>query len=392
MRNAPKLKDKTVQQAKPKNKAYRLYDAYGLYLEISPAGGKLWRLKYRFDGKEKRLALGQYPAVTLKEARDKAHAARKLLERGIDPGAKTPGAEKKLLFRDLAHEWWVRFAATASPRYAKGVWSSLEREAFPALGNMPIEAITAVDVLNVLRQVEDKGAYAATHKLKSHINQVYKYSIARGITLINPARDLAGALIPFKSTHMGALIDPLEVGGLMRAIDGYGRGIVRSALKLAALTFVRPGELRAAAWSEIDFATREWRIPAEKMKMKRPHLVPLSDQALAVLMELKQLTGHYEHLFPSIKNTSKHMGGGVINTALRALGYSSDKMTGHGFRAMASSLLSEQGWSVEVIERQLAHMEKNKVRAAYHRSEHLEERRKMMQAWGNYLDSLRNNC
>jgi integrase len=253
---------------------------------------------------------------------------------------------------------------------------------------MRLEDISPPAVLDVLRRVESRGAIVTTHKIKSHISQIFRYGIACGFIFQDPSRDLSGALRPKKSAHRPALIEPKQVGRLMLAIRSYPYPVVRSALLLGALTFVRPGELRRAEWGEFDLDAAEWRIPAEKMKMKRPHLAPLSGQATAVVKELKYFSGHSPYLFPSARSLQRPMSDNTVNAALRTLGYAREEMTGHGFRAMASSLLAEQGWSADAIERQLAHVEGNSVRAAYHRSEHLEERRRMMQAWADYLDSL----
>ena len=247
----------------------------------------------------------------------------------------------------------------------------------------------APTVLSVLRRTEDRGVIITTHKIKSHISQIFKYAIACGLAYADPSRDLSPALQNRKSKPMPAIIEPKEVGKLMVAISGYPMPVVRSALMLGALTFVRPGELRTAEWEEFDMEAAEWRIPAEKMKMKRPHIVPLSTQALKILDKLKPLTGHGTYLFPSTRTITRPMSDMTVNVALRTLGYAQGEMTGRGFRAMANSLLAERGWSVDAIERQLAHVEGNKIRAAYHRSEHLDERRKMMQAWADYLVQLK---
>lgn len=385
------LTDKAISQAKPKEKPYRIYDEHGLYLEVSPAGGKLWRLKYRHQGKEKRLSLGQYPSVSLKEAREKAFEARKLIAQKIDPSQKRRVDDKRdESFFSVAQAWWNKFMKPRDGTYPGEVWRRLEREVFPFFGNAPITEVDAPAILSVLRRIEERGTIETAHKIRGNISEVFKYAIACGLVYSNPSRDLAGAIARKKSKPMAAIVDPKEVGPLMRAIDGYqGRGVVRFALKMAALTFLRPGELRQGVWAEIDTDRAEWRIPADRMKMKRPHIVPLSTQALSILRELHLFSGHSPYLFPSIRTLSRPMSDMTVNAALRALGYGSEKMTGHGFRAMAASLLSEKGWSVEVIERQLAHVERSKIRAAYHRSELLEERKRMMQDWADYLDELR---
>ena len=384
------LSDKAILQAKPKEKLYRLSDNTGnnLSLEVTPTGGKRWRFRYRFNGTPKMISLGTYPLVTLKEARDRAIEAKKAVEQGTDPSSKKKVTQGDNTFQTVAKEWFKLFTPTTTPRYSKEVWSRLERDVFPFIGKMPLADIDAPTVLSVLRRTEDRGVIITTHKIKSHISQIFKYAIACGLAYADPSRDLSPALQNRKSKPMPAIIEPKEVGKLMVAISGYPMPVVRSALMLGALTFVRPGELRAAEWEEFDMVAAEWRIPAEKMKMKRPHIVPLSTQALEILDKLKPLTGHSVYLFPSNRTITRPMSDMTVNVALRTLGYAQGEMTGHGFRAMANSLLAERGWSVDAIERQLAHVEGNKIRAAYHRSEHLEERRKMMQAWADYLDEL----
>lgn len=385
------LTEKMISQAKPKEKLYRLSDNTGnnLSLEVSPEGGKRWRFRYRYNGKAKMISLGTYPLVTLKEARDKAIEAKKEVEKGTDPSVKKKVAQGRNTFQTVAKEWFDLFAPTATPRYSAEIWSRLEREVFPFIGNILLEEIDAPTVLSVLRRTEDRGVIVTTRKIKSHISQIFKYAIACGLAYSDPSRDLSHALKSIKSTPMPAIIEPKEAGKLMVAINGYTWPVVRSALMLGALTFVRPGELRTAEWGEFDVEAAEWRIPKEKMKMKRPHLVPLSTQVLEILAKLKPITGHSVYLFPSTRTITRPMSDMTVNAALRTLGYPQGEMTGHGFRAMANSLLAERGWSVDAIERQLAHVEGNKIRAAYQRSEHLEERRKMMQSWADYLDDLK---
>ena len=384
------LTDKAIIQAKPKEKVYRLSDniGNGLSLEVAPEGGKRWRFRYRFQGTPKMISLGTYPLVPLKEARDKATESKKKVEQGIDPAIKQNVTHNENTFQAVAKEWFDRFTHTATPRYSAEVWSRLERDVFPFIGSKPLTDIDAPTVLALLRRTEERGIVITTHKIKSHISQIFKYAIACGLAYADPSRDLAPALMNRVSKPMPAIIEPKEVGKLMVAISGYAKPVVRSALLLAAMTFVRPGELRKAEWAEFDMDAAEWRISADKMKMKRPHIVPLSTQVLEVLRKLQPITGHSMYLFPSIRTDARPMSDMTVNAALRTLGFSNEEMTGHGFRAMANSLLAEQGWSVDAIERQLAHIEGNKIRAAYHRSEHLEERRRMMQAWSDYLDGL----
>lgn len=382
----------TIESAKPKEKPYRLYDREGLYVEISPSGGKLWRLKYRFNRKEKRLSLGKYPTVSIKEAREKADEAKKILSNGNDPAKTKRAAEAgETTFKEVAHEWWKKFMVPNGGRYPDEVWRRLEREVFPFIGGMSLPEIDAPTILGILRRIEGRGNIETAHKIKSYISQTMRYGIATGLTYHDPARDLTRAIAPKRKKPMAAILDPRRVGNLMRAIYAYeGSGVVRCALKLAALTFVRPGELRTAEWVDIDLANAEWRVPAEKTKMRRNiHLVPLSRQAVEVLQELQPFSGHVKFLFPSIRTTARPMSDMTVNAALRAMGFPREEMTGHGFRAMATTLLAERGWTADAIERQLDHVESNKVRAAYHRAEHLAERKKMMQSWADYLDELR---
>ena len=388
------LTDKAITQAKPKDKLYRLSDNTGnnLSLEVTPQGGKRWRFRYRFNNTPKMISLGTYPAVTLKEARDKAIEAKKAVEQGVDPSIKKKIVQDGNTFESVAKDWFDRFAPTTTPRYSKEVWSRLERDVFPFIGKKLLTDIDAPTVLAVLRRTEERGVIVTTYKIKSHISQVFKYAIACGLVYADPSISLSPALQSRKPKPMPSIIEPKEVGKLMVAIDGYTGSVVRNALLLGALTFVRPGELRTAEWKEFDMEAAEWRIPAEKMKMKRPHLVPLSTQVLEILEKLKQLTGHSTYLFPSIRTITRPMSDVTVNAALKTLGYAQGEMTGHGFRAMATSLLAERGWNADVIDRQLAHVEKNKVKAAYNRSEHLDERRKMMQAWADYLDVLKTNA
>ncbi len=289
-------------------------------------------------------------------------------------------------FRFVAREWWERYMTRGAAHYAEESWQRLEREVMPALGQKPLPQIDAPMILHILRRIEARGTLVVAHKVKAHISQIMRYGIACGLIFSNPARDLTWALTPPKHTPRAAVTDPRQIGQLMQNIEAFTSPRRRCALQLAALTFVRPGELRQAEWSEMEWETASWRIPAAKMKMKRAHIVPLSRQALSVLRELQKLTGKGRWLFPSRHDPARPMGGSVLNTALRRVGWPREIMTAHGFRAMAATTLSEEGWGSEVIERQLAHVDKNQVRAAYQRSELLAERRKMMQAWADWLD------
>ncbi len=385
-----------VRSTKPTSKVQKLFDGGGLFLLITPAGGRYWRLKYRYAGKEKLLALGVFPVVSLVEARQARDDARKLLAAGTDPGA-AKLAKKRLAmlssentFEAIANEWLAMQRKKLSPAtFAKAKWT-LETLAFPWLGTMPIADIGAPDLLAVLRRIEGRGAHETAHRTKARCGQVFRYAIATGRATRDPAADLRGALHPVVSKSHAAITDPAKVGELLRAIEDYRGGlVVRCALKLAPLVFVRPGELRRAEWAEIDLDGAQWRIPAAKMKMGEEHIVPLSSQAVAILRELHALTGRGRYVFPGLRTAGAPMSENTINAALRLLGYDKDTMTGHGFRALASTRLNEMGWAPDVIERQLAHAERNKVRAAYNRAQHMAERKKMMQAWADYLDGLR---
>lgn len=388
------LTETAIRAAKATEKPAKLFDAGGLYLLLNPQGSRLWRLKYRVHGKEKLLAIGAYPDVSLKRAREKRDEARRLLADGIDPSAQRK-AEKLAhaeTFETLATEWLnlqrKRFSQSSLEK-AEWMFNDLLN---PFLGSKPITTITAPEILAVLRKIEARGKHETAHRLRQRCGQVFRYAVATGRALRDPTVDLRGALAPIVVAHRAAITEPKRIGELLRAIDDYqGQPGTAAALKLAPLVFARPGELRAAEWSEFTLEGKdpEWRIPAERMKMREMHLVPLSRQAVVVLRELEAHTGDGKYLFPSLRTASRPISENTVNAALRRLGYSKDDMTGHGFRAMASTCLNEQGWHPDLIELQLAHAERNKVRAAYNRAERLSERRKMMQAWADYLDGLR---
>lgn len=375
------------------SKPYRLSDEKGLYIEVAPSGGKWWRLKYRIGGKEKRLSLGIYPDVSLKDARIKRDDLRKLVAAGIDP-SHTRKAEKKSTsdqnsFEFVAREWHSKFSAHWSESHKSRTLIRLEQNAFPWLGATNINDITAPELLAVLRRIESRGALETAHRVNQICGQVFRYAIATGRAERDPAADLKGALPPAKTKHHPSITEPIKVGALMRAIQDFtGTIITATALKLSPLVFVRPGELRQAEWSEIDLDNAEWRIPAEKMKMRVVHIVPLSKQAIEALKDIQPLTGRDKYVFPSNRTITRPMSNNTVNAALRRMGYTKDEMTAHGFRSMASTILNEQGWNGDAIERQLAHGESNGVRAAYNYAQHLPERKKMMQAWADYLDAL----
>ncbi|HUO44512.1 MAG TPA: integrase arm-type DNA-binding domain-containing protein [Burkholderiales bacterium] len=391
------LTDIRIRGAKPDAKTMRLFDGGGLYLEIAPSGGKWWRFKYRFDGKEKRVSLGVYPTIGLKDARLKHGEARKQLANGIDPGAQrkaqkaSSNEQAANTFAVIAREWIERNSPKWGESYSKKIVRRLEVDLFPRLRSRPLAGIKAHELLVVLRKVESRGAIETAHRCMQYCSQIFRYAVATGRAERDPTFDLRGALTSVKQKHRASITDPKEVGELMRAIDGYqGSPVTKIALQLAPLTFVRPGELRGAEWAEFDLEDgKEWRISAHRMKMREQHVVPLSKQALALLKELRLLTGHSRYLFPGVRNHDRSMSENTITAALRRLDYEKGEMTGHGFRSMASTLLNEQGWNRDAIERQLAHAERSEVRAAYNYAEYLPERRKMMQAWADYLDRLK---
>lgn len=395
------LSDIKARNAKPcikpdgthTNKRYRITDEKGLYLEVAPSGGKWWRFKYRFEGKEKRLSLGVYPDISLKEARQKRDEFRKQVANGIDPSdtRKTEKITEAGLesFEYVAREWHNKFSNNWTEGHAARTLTRIENDVFPWLGKRNINEIVAPELLTVLRRVENRGALETAHRINQICGQVFRYAIATGKAERDISADLKGALPPTRVKHHASITEPKQVGELMRAINSYsGAFITAIALKLSPLLFVRPGELRQAEWSEIDFENGEWRIPAEKMKMRELHIVPLSKQVILLLNELKPLTGNGKYLFPSIRTITRPMSNNTINAALRRLGYTKEQMTAHGFRSMASTILNEQGWNRDAIERQLAHSEKDGVRAAYNYAQYLPERKKMMQAWADYLEGL----
>jgi integrase len=391
-----RLSTAKIQNATAQEKTVRLFDGRGLYLEIAPTGSRWWRFKYRFAGKEKRISLGVYPDVGLKKARDRRDEMRKLVADGIDPSAARK--QQKLMaldaaantFEAVAREWFEKHSANWEASYSVKLLARLEANIFPWLGDRPIRDIKPPELLSVLRRVESRGVLETAHRLMNYCGNIYRYAVATGRAERDISSDLRGALPPSTPQHHASVTDPEGVAALLRAIDGYrGSNVTRYALQLAPLVFVRPGELRKAEWSEIDLEAGEWRIPPGRMKMKTKHIVPLSSQAVAILRALQPLTGKGHYVFPGARSRERCMSENTVNGALRRLGWSGSEMTGHGFRSIASTLLNEQGWNRDAIERQLAHTERNSIRAAYNYAEHLPERRRMMQAWSDYLHTLR---
>jgi integrase len=394
------LSDVSVRSAKPAARPRKLSDGGGLYLLINPkpVASKLWRQAYRFDGKQKTLALGTYPAVSLSQAREGRDEARKLLASGIDPSAQrkvTRQLEKAAAgnsFRVVAEEVIAKLEreGRAHVTIAKKRW--LLDFAYPAFGDRPVTEITAKELLALLRDLEGRGVYETAKRLRSTCGMVFRYAIATGRAERDPSNDLRGALTTHQVTHRAAIVEPAEIGALLRAIDGFdGQPTTQAALRLAPHVFVRPRELRQAEWNEFDLVGAVWVIPAPKMKMRRPHRVPLSRQSLEIIRRLHEITGNGRLLFPSVRTVLRPISENTVNAALRRLGYAKEDMCGHGFRSMAATRLNEMGrWSPDAIERQLAHQEQNAVRRAYtHAAEFWSERVQMMQAWSDYLDGLR---
>ena len=400
-----KLNDKAVAAKQPKEKQYAVADGDGLTLVIKPNGTRVWWLRYRFAGKAKTLSLGVYPVVSLKQAREWALDARKLLAAGSDPMEAKKEAQNAAVASScvpeevldtverISREWFKKFSTQWVDGHSSKIMRRLECNLFPYFKGVGINTVKPIELLTALRRVEARGALDTAHRLHQNCGQIWRYAVATGRADHDITSDLKGALPPAKETHLGAITAPAEIGNLLRNIADYkGSEVVRLALKLAPLVFVRPGELRHAEWSELDFEKGYWIIPEGKMKAKRKHLVPLTSQAIEIIEELKNISGEGKYLFPSPQSTSRCLSDGAILSAIRRMGYTSEEMTGHGFRAMASTNLEQLGYDVRLIELQLAHTDQDQVRAAYKRETHmlrLEERRKMMQNWADYLDGLR---
>ena len=401
------LSDIQVKNAKAQEKDIKLFDGGGLFLLVSSLKfssdgkqlpvSKLWRFKYRFGGKEKLLSLGAYPAITLADARQRREDAKKLLANDVDP-SETKKAQKAAqgeqdgnTFEVIAREWHRKYAHTWVASHAQHKLERLEKNVFPWIGKRPIKEITAPDVLAVLRRMESRNILDTAHRVRFECSSIFRYAVATGRADRDPVADLKGALPPVKNGHHAAPTDPKAVAPLLRAIDEFqGSFVVKCALQLAPILFVRPGELRSAEWSEIDLDTAEWNIPAEKMKMKIAHLVPLSKQALHVLNELRPLTGHSIYVFPCHRSPLRCMSENAVNAGLRRMGFEKSEITGHGFRAMARTILDEVlQVRPDFIEHQLAHAVKDPNGRAYNRTAHLDERKKMMQLWADYLDGLK---
>ena len=403
------LSNATIKAIKSNDPRRRLSDGDGLYLRLFVNGGShAWRFDYTFDGRRNTLSLGTYPTTTLSAARQKAEEARRVVDRGADPSQLRKAARAKVVerreaatraeaglppvdsFEAVAREWYEKNAPNWAATHSEKIIRRLERDVFPWIGKKPVASIRPADLLELLRRVESRGAIETTHRVQQNCGQVFRYAVATARAESDPSRDLRGALTPWKPEHYATLTDPREVGRLLRDIESYeGSFATKCAMSLAPMLFVRPGELRRAEWSEIDLDKGEWRIPAAKMKGRVLHIVPLAKQAVRILAELKPLTERSAWVFPGVRTNGEPMSDNTVNAALRRLGYDRTTLTAHGFRGMASTMLHEQGWASDVIERQLSHAERNSVKAAYNHAEHLPARRKMMQAWADYLDKLR---
>lgn len=389
-----------IKNEKSTGKPIKLSDGGGLFLLIQPNDKKYWRLAYRFNGKQKTLALGVYPAVSLAKARERREDARRLLADGIDPNEQRKATKAAKIgqnadsFEVIAREWFANQAPVWVPTHADKIIRRLERDIFPWLGASPISSITAQQLLIAARRIEERGVKETARRALLNCSQVFRYAIATGRAERDPVPDLKGALQPAKTTHFATMTDPKAIGELLRAIDEYhGSFVTKCALQLAPLVFVRPGELRAAEWSEIDLDTAEWNIKAERMKMRVAHLVPLSKQAVAILREIYPLTGRGKYVFSSEQTSTRPMSENTLNFALRRMGFAKNEMSVHGFRAMARTVLDEiLHVRPDYIEHQLAHAVRDPNGRAYNRTSHLPERREMMRLWADYLDKLKQGC
>lgn len=391
------LSDVKVKSAKPKDKQYKLPDGKGLFLLVLPSGGKYWHFRSKAGGKEKLMSFGTYPEVSLAAARDKRDEARKQIASGVTP-ADVRKAQKSARdeaeansFEVIAREWHSKFLSDKSDSYRDKMMANFERDVFPWIGSRPILDLKAPELLMMLRRIESRGSLETAHRTRSACSQVFRYAIATGRAERDCAADLKGALPPYKKGHHAAIIDPRLIAPLLRSIDAFeGSFVVKCALRIAPYVFVRPGELRTAEWTEINLENAEWNIPGNKMKMKQPHLVPLSSQAMEILKELQPLTGHSKYIFPCHRSPLRPMSENALRVALRRMGYTNDEMTPHGFRAMARTILDEVlQIRPDYIEHQLAHAVKDPNGRAYNRTAHLAERKKMMQLWADYLDGLK---
>ena len=384
------------EKARAKDRDYKLADAGGLYLFVTKSGHRSWRFKYRFLGKEKTLSIGVYPYLSLADARENRDLAKKSLAKNIDPGEQKQiqkiDAKKEAAntFEVVAREWHEKNKVKWVEKNAKRNLSMLEHHVFPFIGRLSISKVRPAELLSAIKKIEDRGNAETAHRTLQICGQVFRYAIATDRATTDLSVVLKGSLGPLVVKHHASITDPNKLGEFLRDIHNYnGAYLTQQALKLAPLVFVRPGELRHAEWSEIDLEKSEWAISAEKMKMRSKHIVPLSKQAIAIFKELKNHTGHLQYVFPATTSVKRPMSENTINMALRRMDYDNTEVTGHGFRSTASTILHEQGWPHDAIERQLAHSDRNKVSAAYNYAEHLPKRKEMMQHWADYLDAIR---
>lgn len=394
-----KLSDTSIRKARPTDKTQKLPDGGGLYLFILPTGSKLWRMAYRFDGKQKSLSFGAYPAVSLKDARSRREAAKALLAAEIDPSAEKKrikavaaavAKEQAATFENVSREWFAKKTAHLTPEYRKQILSRLENQIFPHIGGKPFATLEPADILSAVSHAEKRGAIETAHKLVNIAGQVCRYARLVGYAKYDVAAGLTEALPSVQTKHLAAITDPTRIGSLLRDIDAYqGDVSISYAMRLLPYVFVRSSELRGAQWAEIDLDGAEWVIPAGRMKMRKPHIVPLARQVVKLLTTLREHSGGGALVFPSPFSMTRCISDMGLLNALRRMGYAKGEMTIHGFRGMASTLLNERGYRADVIETQLAHGERNAIRAAYNHAEYMPERRQMMQAWADYLDGLR---
>ena len=393
------LTDRFIMNLKATGKVHKHADGGGLYIHVSPSGGKLWRMAYSFNGKQKTLSFGAYPAVSLKDARQKREEAKEQLAKGIDPGEQKKEAraaavaaarDQSATFEAVAREWYAKKSGAMSPAHQKKVLSRLENQLFPHLGDIPISKLEPANILAAVRPAEERGFIETAHRLTQLVGQVCRYARLCGYVKYDVASGLVEALPPIQRGHYAAITDPVEIGHLLRAIDTYPGDIsIVYALRILPYVFVRSGEIRAAEWAEINLGAAEWIIPAARMKMKRPHVVPLAPQVIRLLEEVGKYTRSGRYVFPSLFSASKCISDVGLLNALRRMGYGKGTMTIHGFRSMASTRLNEMGFRPDVIEAQLAHGDQDAIRSAYNRAAYLDDRRRMMNEWADYLDGLR---
>ena len=383
------LTNTAIKNSKPEEKQYKISDEKGMYLLVKPNGGKYFRFNYRIHGKRKTLAIGVYPDTTLKEAREKRDIARNQIANGIDPMAEKKADSND--FKDVALNWFKSKKHAIEEQTHKKKLRRFERHVFPVIGHLTITKVKSPDVLNVVKPLIARKQLDTAHRIRAELSEIFAYAIVHGIIEYNPAQPVAKQIPSHKAEHRAALTEPKDVARLLRDIYNYqGTFVVQCALKLSPLLFQRPGEIRQMEWNDVDIEAKEWRYLVTKTKVQ--HIVPLSTQAIVILEDIKPLTGTARYVFPSSRNDGRPMSDNTIRTALNTLGYDGKTMTAHGFRTTASTLLNEQGWSPDAIERQLSHMPSDQVRAAYNRAQYLEERRKLMQSWANYLDGLKNGA